>query len=474
MSSFKQPVYFDLLAATPVPLVVQQRVLKWGTAHGDAALLARLAAIDGLDQDIEDELASSPHLDVLLAWANRPGRSSDALVQRLAKEKRATLLVSIAERKGLDQDLYKKLAEHKSVTVKWALLGNTDVDHATRVSLANDVAKTYTKDNNGVRHQLLAALEHDLELWEPFIREARSNHLIATALTIDLTPELLDHVVDYVCRSIERNGSYELSQIVTSLANRVDLTPAQTARMITTIDKYLEAHPSTNGYMNWERRSLAEAGTRLKSRPVDGIESLFTAISEADSEESYLEAVRAFKSVTASLNLDRGRIAMLIIDHQHVTAELLHEHLSYYPRPMHINLAKRFENEGRLEHIVRVALHSYVFDSILESLENPRPVVDHLLNVAFRDGNHEYTRVADFWFDHAVKADQLERYGDIILEHIPARRLLTNAACTVRVMPLIESRLGDNDRRWETFDSLISEYTGSLNSLLDTVDHLTV
>ena len=472
MSSSASSVYHDLLHVQPVPLTLQHRILRWGTTHKDGSLLAALATVDNLDPDIEEQLSQSSLLEVLLAWANRPGRSREVLVERLLKEKRAKLLVGLAELQGLDQAIYTKLADQKSVTVRWALLANNSIDFQTRKSVAESLAPEYRKDNWGARTQLMSALGDNVELWRIFVRHAQSCQVVSTALAVNVDSEMLTDAVNFVLRALNHSSydRYTIGGVAETLSNRADLSNEDSTLLSEGIDSYLLTRNNSSTY---EMRRLQEASIRLKNRPTDGIDGLINNIIQSDTQDSFEESIRIFLSATSQLRLDRSLLATVVIDHQFVTPYLVSEYFRQVPRDTHDERIRRFEREGRFDLLIAVAGTLFNIEALIGLLADPAKTVEHILIKAYREDHTDTRRAVEMWMSHFIASDAYNAYADLLIQYVPARAMIANPFCASGVVGQIEIRLADNDRRWETFDTLVEDFNGTLPELLDTVEHLT-
>jgi hypothetical protein len=144
---------FTALLQDDTPVSLQQRILNHATANKDVELMVRLSRIASLDAEIDTALGKRPEAEVLLAWASRPGRTSEALIERFSKEKRATLLAELASRTDLSEALYLELARSESASVALAITTNTTAPIEARRTAAGRAVST-VRDSYSTMHRI--------------------------------------------------------------------------------------------------------------------------------------------------------------------------------------------------------------------------------------------------------------------------------------------------------------------------------
>lgn len=471
MSSSASQVYMDLLASSPVPVAIQRRILTWGLTHEDAKVLARLAQIDGLDPDIEAQLVQSTYLDVLLAWAQRPGQSSEALAERLMKEKRSSLLVGLAQRTDLTEDLYRQLASNKSVNVRWAILANKSVDIEIRKSVAKTLAPEFKKDNYGGRRLLHESLGTELDLWRIFLDNITTNVVVDTALYLDIVDKgIIDRMVTYLIDKVsQRNNEYSLAELAEAISRRPELDAENVNRML----PFLEAQHERikHNQFSYGARRLEDLIKRLKARPEGGVEQLIESVRAADNSTDLTTAVETFKNLTQNIRLESSLLGKVVIEHKAVTFDLVKAHFRDLDYVTWAEYAQQLHKRGQPDLLAAVAMHSsltYVFGWVGFD-EN---ILTYLLRRGYRDHDRDAARTVEHWLNDNIEDAIVDNIADLVLEYVPATELLSSRVFAGAAMKLMETKLGEDQRSWETFETLVSDFSGSLPELLDTVSSL--
>jgi len=472
MSSSASKVYLDLLSGTPVPVPVQRRILQWGTSHQDAAVLARLVMIEGLDPDIETELAQSSHLEVLLAWANRPGRTSDDLAQRLLKEKRASLLVGLAGREDLTEEIYEHLSENKSVNVRWALLANTNVKLELREKVAKTLAPEFRKDNFGGRRQLLDSLGTELSLWRIFLENITTNVVVSTAMALDIVDKpIMDRIVSYIeKKASNRVTNHTVTELAQSLSRRAELDSDHVARLLAALEVYYQLIKD-NSY-SYESRRVQETINQLKARPEGGLGQLLEAVRTASDEVTLISAVQEYENATKNMRLDNSILATAVVNHPLVTIDLMGQYFRNTDYKTWGDFSKKLSSEGRFELLAAIAAQTSL-EHLIGLIGFRSEVVRHMLDRAYVGRELDMSRALSSWFQTAVSPESIAAMQDEFIALVPATQLLSSAVLSPFAMVLLEEQLGDNQKNWETFETLVADYQGTLPELLNTVNSLT-
>ena len=472
MSSSASKVYLDLLLGTPVPVAVQRRILQWGTTHQDATVLSRLVSIEGLDPDIETELVQSSHLEVLLAWANRPGRSSNDLAERLLKEKRASLLVGLAGRDDLTEEIYTHLSENKSVNVRWALLANTNIKLELREKVAKTLAPEFRKDNYGGRRQLIDSLGTELSLWRIFLDNITTNVVVSTAIALDIVDKpIMDRIVSY----IEKNASnrvtnHSVTELAQSLSRRAELESDHVARLVLALEGYFQLIKD-NSY-SYESRRVQETINQLKARPEGGLGHMLDAIKSASNEEDLINAVREYENTTKNMRLDNSILANAVVEHPLVTTDLMGQYFRTTDYKTWADVSKKLCSESRFDLLSAIAAQIGL-EQLIGMIGFRSEIVQHMLNSAYIGRELDMDRALSHWFHSDISSDSITAMRDEFIAVVPATQLMSSAVLAPIAMVLLEEQLGDNQKRWETFETLVSEYQGTLPELLSTVNSLT-
>ena len=136
-------MFETMLAAERLPRETQLTLLEVMEGRKDETGLARLAHLDGLDDEVDARLAKLPAMRVRTAWITRPGRKADEVRAMVRSERRVTVLVAIAEL-GVDSpELFAELAECPHLKVHRALVCNAAAPAEVRATATARVAADY-------------------------------------------------------------------------------------------------------------------------------------------------------------------------------------------------------------------------------------------------------------------------------------------------------------------------------------------
>lgn len=475
MASSAQNVYMNLLSASPVSVTVQQRVHDYAVRIASVGLLTRLAMLPELDPGVEAQLGESEHLDVLLAWSSRPGRSNDELVQRLLRAKRATLLAALACREGLEADVYRSLAGSRYVTVRWTVLQNLAVPDDIRREVATGLAAEFTKQGYSAAEMLRNTLREDLALWETFLRNQSNTTVLSTAAGLpELPPALQSLIVDRLLDRDHRIDSYEFSSLLEQLVRRVDLDRTVAERLAERLEQMQSTVTS-----QYELRRIGDQLTKLRNRPTDGIEAMYAIIRDAEDPASLQQAVDNFVNATRGLRIDQAELARLIVDHLHTTPQLVATYIRSIDLLRLPELVRRYEQEGRHDILLAIALNPAGPQLVVPEMSDAGPLVAQIAGVlsgettsVLADTTYAIRHVLEPWFRGGCDEDFVSRHYVTFRDHLPVGMLSVNPHCATRVNDELVQRFSGDVSRWEIFETLVGDFHGTLPNLIDTVMHL--
>jgi hypothetical protein len=109
-------------------------------------------------------------------------------------------------------------------------------------------------------------------------------------------------------------------------------------------------------------------------------------------------------------------------------------------------------------------VHNY-----LRTVGHHREVVERLLQRAFVSRNYNSASRTTSWLLNAHQDDHILPFEDLILTYATAHLVISVPQLANTVTNALVSSFGEDARRWEMFETLIVEYDGTLQNLLDTI-----
>lgn len=219
MGSFE--IFYKAAAQSPanLPPHLEEAMVRWALAHKDSSyssdVLVSLCRRESILDSTDKALSKVQVASVKAAWLSRPGRSAELLSSLLGKEKRATVLVSIAQSANASEDVLAALAGDSRPSVVWAVLSSPNASSAVKAkalvnaSCASQAFKNY--DNIQLFRRLVAELPSSHEMIalkssEPLALKLllsssslspAAQSALAQKLVIDRIDSALEHVNRY-------------------------------------------------------------------------------------------------------------------------------------------------------------------------------------------------------------------------------------------------------------------------------------
>ena len=448
MSQQAASTLFHSLLTDNAPVELQRRVLKHADATKNHPLLIRLAGIANLDADVDAALSKRGEADVLMAWANRPGRTTEQLVERFSSEKRATLLAELAARTDLTSEVYTELAKHSSASVATALVVNASAPIEARKKAAERAITT--------------------------VRDSYSASYNARAMFADLPQEVRDHAVAFAKTPAQIIGLVGIisSDVLETAAERViELLKADSAgwnvrsaldTVWNTLDipgrerlqERLRSVTTTTVFTGAAMQILNEFMSRSLTDPIsDAIRAI--------GEETDPNSIRALYKVVSNGSYQERRDALAAAMLNHNTpVDLLTSDIRWIDESMAASLAQRPDFTFETAKMFLDARAG------LEMFEEFAKVVD-------AEDLLRYVTTTTTGLPYWVGATSvIQAKPELALDIYPVSAVFDQSSVAGLARNLVLSRLGDDDKRWETFNGLAAEWSGGLTALLDAVDQL--
>lgn len=179
----------------------QRRVHHVARATRDEELAAALAKRGDTLPEIDDDLGDWGSARVQSAWFARPGRDMAAVIAKLNREKRITVLEVISALPDLPTEIYGICARRNAVRVALPLISNNSANQEHRVAAAQTLARGYSSMSYARQGALVGTLSScEQEVVDAFVSTAVDLPTIAKAVSSvsEISAESLQHVYDVV------------------------------------------------------------------------------------------------------------------------------------------------------------------------------------------------------------------------------------------------------------------------------------
>lgn len=451
-------LYRQLLEAENISLPMQKRILDYGRRRKKWSLLIQLANYPQLAPEIDQQIGEHNELEILVAWAKKPGRTEQELTTRLAADKRVSVALSLANLPDLNRELYAALATIDSTNLTTALAKNVSVPFDIRLSLMSKVAQTpprSTYDPDGFLKEICVGVTDDetdqfyqkiLETTTatPYIRVCFDRGIV-TAKHIDQYVSNFTEIYNYGKGKWHHDARTILAKITRSTISR-----DQRNTLIDTLEKMYDQN--SKEYLN---NQIPPAIALLKNYDETIEQDLQTLIATTDTAS----ADQLVGSLLARKCSDTQERALHIAaEHEHVSAKIVIPFLETMGMLDQRAFIQKLEQRGDLEILADIA----VGGKHIHWLENSLPVIMVIVKRCIA----AETTIPDWTMREGVLANNLE----IGLHHTSWELLSGRANQVEGLATLIEKtileNLEDNASYWETFSNLSEEYTGSLFELL--------
>jgi hypothetical protein len=438
--------YFYALLSDNAPVEFQRRTLKYAEDTKNVSLMVKLAQLHSLDPEIDAALGKRGEAEVLMYWASRPGRTTEQLVERFAKEKRATLLSELAARTDLTDALYHELSKNTSASVSVALLKNTAAPVEVRKKAAERAITT--------------------------VREGYSASSNVASMFRNLPQEVRDHAVMFASTPAQICGLIELlsDKAVRSAATYL-------ASLMRTKDLGWNARSALE--LIWDRLEIddrkllqeemadvaksAESSSSQQHAREFANKSLVDPVTEAIRQigvETDPDMIRKLYLVPSNASYQRRRDAFVAaLRNPNTPFDVLSGDLRWAEDEDMATLSRRadFNQEAALVLLSQNG-SAAMFETFAEVLDG-----EQLLRKLCQPG------VRVYWAEYTKPVRTNPKFA---LELFSVDEVLHSDFCLEEARRVILERLGDDDKRWQTFQGLAPEWSSTLGSLLDAVDQL--
>ena len=448
MSNESTSNLFNGLLTDDSPADLQRRVLKYASATKNNSLLIRLAGLINLDREVELALSKRGEAEVLMAWANRPGRTTEELVARFSSEKRATLLAELAARTDLSVDVYNELAKHSSASVAIALVTNFSAPLDARKK-ASERAITTVRDSYSASYKVRSMFS-DLpqEIRDHAISFAKTPAQIVGLVGV-ISPNAMDFAAERVIELLKLDtAGWHVKTAMDTVWNALDINGRKNLqiRLSVLTDTIVFTGSSQQIINDFSSRPLTDPiRDAINEMAVETDPATITALFKQTLSGSYQDRKDALAAAAANLNTP---FELLVNESRGIDDEMVEF------------LTKRSDftiEKAKLFLDARPSLEMFEsFASVLDAEELLRYICTDSTNLPY-------------WVDHTKV---IKSRPSLALELYPVTKVFYSEDVATLARNLVNERLGDDDKRWETFNGLASEWSSGLTGLLDAVDQL--
>lgn len=460
---------------------MQQRIFDYGSKHGDNTLLAELTAHPSLTPELDEQLKDIPAAIVKAAWLSRPGREVEAILDLVAREKRVTVLSTLAAMENIPGEAQLALAnraDKKSLlldivrNVAFASDARTAAaEKLTALMATDDKDALDSRSRNDVISNLNSAFPGFLEKHvQDGCREFKV--LLAASRHLELPADAMEFLVDtYVtsyddqlkrpirylhaeestaqagliamCENFASYGEIR-EDIRVNLINRLEglkTLLVKDSYSQGTVETAIQAVTAADGtYYREIKQRLSEIETR---------EALVTFITDVSAKHNVWDISRSFLAGLAKLV-----IASDLSDKEII--EMVKDWTSYYDFTMADLI--QIGNADIAKQAAVLVHHAYWFDydKIFEKSKDPLRLLDELLSL---DGDNS-------WMIQRLLT--VEGFTPEMLRRMPLDVLVASDLSS-KQMEILHAELQEvlkDDNAWTTLETLSDEFDGSLEALV--------
>lgn len=178
-----------LANANPEDVKIQTILADEALRNKDVNVLVSLLNNEHLNKEVDAKLAKLPDAAVVKAWMRKPGRNKEEIVNRVSKEKRVTVLQTVAELTELDEQTYQTLWKKPvslpgRVKMGFSLINNHSVNEELKTEIKNtifdiaykkDLKVELTYEQLGKLKQLYVGKPADIEWLKTLLNSADYN-----------------------------------------------------------------------------------------------------------------------------------------------------------------------------------------------------------------------------------------------------------------------------------------------------------
>lgn len=439
----------------------QYRVFEYASRVSDTGLLVDLCGIDNLVAELDTKLSERPEADVLVAWATRPGRTTEAMMQRFKNEKRATILSELALRSDLPKELYVQLANTGKPTVAEVVLHNTAAPDEAR-AIAARLIGSRAKSTWSLASKLLPSSAGD-EVWLAMVSEASVYDVLVAAVNAgrghDLEMAIVSRLLELMARENPTDEGWSARHHLQSVVRGITDLDARAA--LKAGCERLVALAAAGTPLGQDALKVAtEVAVAPTVTPID--RAFATIRDDASPDGDVVASVNLI--ITQASYQERQSLTTAVLGRTHVPAEALEAICGYFGRRGFEWVGRVVEvAQGNLPLLAKIAVINGAVDEVTEAVVASGVAEEDFLDVMFDDGER---------IKWVLDSKVAHRHRELVLQKIPVHIALESRVTSTLASQHILQRLGTDVVRWEMLENLVGEWSGSLTQLLDAVDTL--
>lgn len=443
----------------------------------DISLIEILAKFVEIDSPVDRMISERTELSVLKIWAARPGRPTEDVLKRFAKESRSTLLLDLAQMEDMPEKFYENLAKRKSIHLAWNLIANPSVSSELKTSLAENLGKNTNITNRSIHDRVRPLYLLPAEFTLVFLN-ANSNEKALRVIselagssryTSDPSPwdtsdrssillTVLDRLSHIVTESNESYSNWDTRSIVSTVCGYENYSDTDTASLLAKLESTIKNLPHDSDLYSTFRSSA----TNLAKRQVTDFGALLDGIRTASTPAGISSAVHEYRSVCYSLNasFDIEAAGRAALGNPNADVNIFRNYAHCLTSATARNIASRAIESDNPELCAEVFARSFsglsndLFTEFFDNSADPTEFVYWLLNKS--------TQAPYFMTGSAAFVKNV----DLAFKFLPASTVLQNSQYSAKVSEVLQETLGSDPESWETFTSLASEWSGSFTDLV--------
>jgi len=456
---------------------MQERIYRHCTTSKDIPLLVTLAKYRHLDAGLDARIKEHDDLNVIVAWATRPNRTSTELAERLLSDKRVAVLKPLAALPDLPAAVYQTIAKIDSVNLAEILAGNPSVPLPIRLRKIREYVKRIPRGAHKRHEENLHALckdpvgpngeiglaNHAQPMYEAIAETTLVPPYIVACLSKQYIREKdLDRWIENfeaIASNAQSDWGGKLATIVTMIA-AANTDDARQGRLV---DK-VQAHIAKYG-TGYRTSQVQTALTKIVSQDAE-LEQMFRDLVETTDPAQAGELVGMIRTRAKSPE-DLSRLAGMVARHHHVPVKYGVEMLSLMQRGQNDDrlFYSRLEETQNYETILQIIEigNPYGYQpTIIYALENARKAMEYMV-----ERYRESGKLLPGW---AAAQEPIKSAPEIAVEMLSWKRVSEAVTEIPGLANLIETRiiaaLGEEAAKWEAFNGLADGFDGNLEDLL--------
>lgn len=472
--------YTDMLnwspGSTPLTREMQDRIYQHCVAKKDGSLLVSLARYPGLDPAIDDRIKGHDDLDVLVAWAKRPGRTPAQLSERLLSDKRVAVLKPLAALEGLPTEVYETIAKVNSAHLAEALAGNPSVPVDIRIKKIREYVQRAPRGahhrHDERLHKMCAnpkgpngeilGVDDSKRLYETIAETTLVAPYVLACLSKPYVRETdLDRWIENFDRIAGDGYDWQsnVASIVTMIAGQ-NSDPARHDRLVTKVREHIARH----GQSSYRTAQIQAALNKLVSFDEE-LEQMFRDLVASKDPVVADELVGAIRTRSKS-DEDLQRLAGIVARHPHVAWRFGVELLGHMRgRDETSTFVKRLEAAGEYDLLIHMVANERFYGSLPATVRMIDDETAFMTKMVER--HRSENRLLPSWVIHT---ELIQQSPALAAEMLPWKGLGTAFTVVKGLVNLVEERIleaiGDDPVVWEAFNGLADGFDGNLDDLV--------